>query len=250
MLYGTSPKLSVYRVLLKQGQVTPSKIGRFEANLKGWFQGAAKGNCQVSTFEDDGDVIFLVSRGSYLRTVARWEKDEDITFTTYRPASEDIIAYDAAHGNLIIKAGLEKDRDHYLDAFAAHIAEDEGLAERARKSHFFSLRALQDDTFDFGGAGEVRSVDLLRVRFKLEGMEKPEIDIKSGDVRRTLSRLNLSLRGGMITLAKLRFHLEPQGERPAVVSFVIEPPWRTDLAQRRYTSIIEEYLSAQKVKLA
>ena len=62
--------------------------------------------------------------------------------------------------------------------------------------------------------------------------------------------MKASLASGKLTYARFRFHLRPEGEGPKKVTFEIEPPGRTDLAQKKYADIIERYLEEQKVKLA
>ncbi len=249
LLFGGAPTLSIYPLDVDGLGVSDEQIERFEEDLRDWFVGDAKGECHVKRFDDAGEAVILISRGSYMRTVACW-KDDEVAFTTFRPASEDVIIYDRKMSQLVMKAGLAKDRERYLSAFATHVAGDPELAERAAKGHVFSLEPLQDESFDYGGNGVIASIDLLKVRLKLDGSEEPEIEIKSDDVRRTVDRyLKGSLASGKLTYAKFRFHLRPPGGRPTKVTFEVEPPSRTDLAQKRYADVIERYLEEQKVKL-
>lgn len=249
LLFGGAPKLSVYTLDAGGLEISADHVKRFAEDLRDWFAGDAKGECRVKQFDDAGETVILISRGSYMRTVACW-KDDEIAFTTFRPASEDVLIYDHETSQLTMKAGLAKDRERYLSAFATHLAGDPGLAERAAKGHVFSLAPIQDESFDYGGNGVIASIDLLKVRLKLDGSEEPEIEIKSDDVRRTVDRyLKGSLASGQLTYAKFRFHLRPPGGRPTRVTFEIEPPSRTDLAQKRYADIIERYLHEQRVKL-
>ena len=250
LLFGGAPKLSVLALGAGRLEVSVDQVNRFEEDLRDWFAGDAKGECHVKRFDDAGETVILISRGSYMRTVACWKEDE-IAFTTFRPASEDVLIYDHETSQLTMKAGLAKDRERYLSAFATHVAGDPDLAERAAKGHVFSLAPIQDESFDYGGDGVVASIDLLKVRLKFDGSEEPEIEIKSDDVRRTVDRyLKGSLASGKLTYAKFRFHLRPTGGRPTRVTFEVEPPSRTDLAQKRYADIIERYLEEQQVKLA
>lgn len=250
LLFGGGSKLSLYPLDVDVLVVSVEQIERFAEDLRDWFAGDAKGECRVKHFDDAGEAVILISRGSYMRTVACW-KDDEIAFTTFRPASEDVLIYDHETSQLTMKAGLAKDRERYLSAFATHVAGDPGLAERAAKGHVFSLAPIQDESFDYGGNGVIASIDLLKVRLKLDGSEEPEIEIKSDDVRRTVDRyLKGSLASGKLTYAKFRFHLRPPGGRPTKVTFEVEPPSRTDLAQKRYADIIQRYLEEQRVKVA
>jgi hypothetical protein len=251
LLYASSSRLSFHEIPSDRVQIGESELAAFREETRRWFADLAKGDvCRVSHFEDAGDTVILVSHGSYIRTIAYWEGDR-IALNSFRPASEDILVYEPQTSLLSIKARLEKDRQHYLRAFATCMAGDEGLVEDATRRQIFSLRPLQDGTFNFKGDGPITRIELLKVRLKLHGSGDPIIEVKSGDVLQTFSRdlSGLSLASGELTLARFRFHLRSDGEKPAKVTFEIEPPSRTDLAQRRYADIIERYLVEQGVKL-
>lgn len=251
LLFGGAPKLSYYPIGLPGREVSPRKLAKFRRDLRNWFAGDAKGRCYVRKFDDSRDTVILISRGSYKRTVAYWRTDTAVDYQAYRPASEDILVYNHRTSQLVVKASLAKDRLHYLSAFATHIAGDSKLAESALGGKLYSLAPLQDESFDFAGDDTVSRVDLVKVRLRADGVEQPEIQIKSADVRRTVSRyLKVSLGAFTLTYARFRFHLQPVGARPAKVTFEIEPPLRTDLAEKKYADIIEQYLMDQKVKLA
>ena len=251
LLYASSSRVSLHRVPSDRVLLAESEVAAFAEESRRWFADLAKGDvCSVRRFDDAGDTVILVSHGSYIRTIAYWEGDR-IALNSFRPASEDILAYSPETSLLSIKASLEKDRQQYLRAFAKCIARDESLFEEAMNKGAFSLAPLQHGKFDFGGDGPITRIELLKVRLKLFGSGDPVIEVKSSDVLQTFSRdLNgLSLASGELTLAKFRFHLHPDGENPAKITFEIEPPSRTDLAQKRYADIIEGYLVQQKVKL-
>ena len=251
LFYGSPSKLSRHPFAVSGLTASEAKLALFRTHVQKWFSGLAKGSeCQVHSFEDEGEVIIRVSRGSYMRTVACWER-ENITFRTFRPASEDLLVYDHATSTLSIKASLDKERQQYLKLFATHIVGDPTLAEAASREHVFSLLPLQEERFDYGGDGVITGVDLVKVRLKLRGQGDASIDIRSEDVRKTLDdgAWGLSLRSGEMGLARFRFHLRPQGEKPQTVTFEVEPPARTDLTQKRYADIIERYLVEQGVKL-
>jgi len=249
LLFAGTPKLSFFSLGTDDLKFTAAKLKKFEDDLRAWFGESAKGECFVKNFKDARDTVILISRGSYVRTVACW-REEEIGFTSYRPASEDVLVYNRKTGILTMKASLEKDRTRYLDAFSTHLAGDSKIAERAGKRKLYSLAPIQDGSFEFAGDGEVTGVDLVKVRLRLDGIEQPEIQIKSDDVRRSVDAyLKVPLRAGTLTYASFRFHLKPPGRRRTKVTFEIEPPLRTDLAEKKYADIIERYLIEQKVKL-
>jgi len=237
LLYASSSRLSLHRVPSDRVLLAESEVAAFAEESRRWFADLAKGNvCSV--------------RRSYIRTIAYWEGDR-IALNSFRPASEDILAYSPETSLLSIKASLEKDRQQYLRAFVKCIARDESLVEEAMRDHVFSLIPLQDGTFDFGGDGSISRIELLKVRLKLYGPGDPVIEVKSADVLQTFAHNleGLSLASGELTLARFRFHIRPNDEKPAKVTFEIEPPSRTDLAQKRYADIVQRYLVQQGVKL-
>ncbi len=79
----------------------------------------------------------------------------------------------------------------------------------------------------------------------------PQLVIRAKDVRETLRRMpgGLTLNLGKLAAVTLHFEMRADGGKSEKVAFDIEPPARTNLAQKRYADIIEEYLKEQGVKL-
>jgi hypothetical protein len=77
------------------------------------------------------------------------------------------------------------------------------------------------------------------------------VEITSKSVLGTLAQgLHQSpLRQGKLVAVRFRFQIHPGQGRPVTVSFEVEPPVRTNLTQKRYADIIEEYLKEQGVML-
>lgn len=251
LFYSSSSRLSFHEIPSDRVRIGGGEIATFREEVRRWFTGLAKGDvCNVRHFEDAGDEVILVSHGSYVRTIAYWEGDR-IALNSFRPASEDILIYNAEDSLLSIKASLAKDREQYLRTFATCMAGDESLADDATRKQVFSLTPLQNDTFDFGGDPPITRIELLKVRLKLYSPGDPVIEVKSRDVLHTFARdlAGLSLNSGRLIFARFCFHLHPDGEKLVKVTFEIEPPSRTNLAQKRYADIIENYLVQQGVKL-
>ena len=252
LFHSSSSRVTLFRLDTPPLSVTQANAERFEEELTAWFRSLGKGEvCRVEYSEEDEEIVFLISHGSYLRTVAHWQ-GERLEIRSYRPASEDVVVYHKERGTLAIKASLEKDQNEYVGAFAEFIAGDVGLVERAHETKMFTLTPLQTGNFDFNGKGVVSDVKLVKARLKLAGPGSPAVEIKSEDVLKTLRQdlRGLSLADGELTLVRFNFRLEPGGERPLTVAFDIEPPMRTDLAQKNYADIIEDYLREQGVVLA
>ena len=251
LLYGSASKLTFHHVEARKLVVQPDHVQHLKTELTEWFSSLAKGDvCNVQHFEDQGQHVFLISRGSYLRTVAHWQGDH-VAFTSFRPASEDVLVFDPVDCQLTIKASIAKERSRYLKAFATYIVEDESLVEATASAPMFTLIPFQNGSFDFRGDGDITGITLVRMRMRLPGRDAPTFELRSEDVPQTLrSQFNgFGLDHGELTSVELCFSVRPKGERPLKVNVEIEPPSRTDLVHKRYNDIIERYLRDQRVKI-
>ncbi|MFH1486086.1 MAG: hypothetical protein ABIH46_08450 [Chloroflexota bacterium] len=245
-------KASIFDVPIEELEFGSKKVRAFLGDMKKWFEKCAKGDvCEVRCFEDEGDILILVAHGKYKHNFALWEGDR-IVFKSFRPASEDVLKYDPKKSRVNIRATLPKDRNKYLESFLTNFAKNPQPAAQPSKSEIFSLAPIQNGTFDFAGDGrEIRGVDLLKVRLKLEGGSEPVIDVKSEDIMWSFERDlgGLSLSSSALTFARFRFRLQPEGRKPIAITFEIEPPAWTNLAEKRYADIIERFLEEQGVKI-
>jgi len=109
---------------------------------------------------------------------------------------------------------------------------------------------LQDGSFDWSGNEHISEVLLTEIKLRLPGRTRPVIIISSGDVRKSLQENigGIDLGNGELTYARFRFVLKVDG-RKRKVSVEIVPPMKTDLAQKRHSDIISDYLKEQGVKL-
>jgi len=244
----------VYEYRFPAGSLHPQNedIERLKAFLSGWFSNSKKGEqCHIAWFENEEGILIRVSRGSLLKTVSRW-KGNEIAFETFRPASEDIIAYDAGASRLSIKCSVKRDREKYVRGFAEFIAGNAELADIASSGKVFSLDPIRDGTFDFGGAGAISRISLTEAHIKLRSLGEPVLAIRSDNVLRTLAEdlPGVSLTLGELIKVRMRFELQTEdGKRTRDVSFEIAPPSSSELSQKAYARIIESYLRDQGVKL-
>jgi len=247
--YHTSSTLSSHRI---RGtfKLTGAKLKKFLKEIQEWFGQLAKGRqCIVTHYDERDSTVILVKHGSYVKTVAYW-KENEIDMTSFRPANEDVLLYDKGAGVLRIKASLPKDREQYIESFSRCIMGDASLAESEDRDTVYTLKPLQDGSFNWNGNEYIQSVLLTGIKLRLPGSTEPVIHVASSDVRKSL---NESLRGirlnvGELVYAKLRFALRVDGKRPRV-SVEISPPARSNLNQKRYAEIISAYLKAQGVEL-
>jgi hypothetical protein len=249
LLYGSPANLSVHPMELGHLRIGADQLASFKGAVQRWFAEQAKGEqCIVREFQDAGETVILIRHGTHVKTIPFW-KDDEISMASLRPALEDVIVYEPGTSLVRIRAGLPKDRREYLRLFAACIAGNEALADA--DAEIFTLAPLQKGTFNFGGEGLIVGIELRRVKMKLHGATKLVVEFTSPDVLASFryDLPGLRIDSGILTLARFRFHIHFPGERPTTVTFNIEPPTITNLAERRYSDLIMRYLERQGVKV-
>ena len=244
--YNSSSKMSHHNIP-GDFELSDKQIESFQKDTKDWFENLAKGEeCQVQTYNEDGQTVILVKHGSYVQTIAHWKNDE-IETISYRPAHEDLLLYDKDKGLLSIKARLDKDRQEYIRLFSKHLMQDESLADRDDLNKIYSLQPLQDGSFDWNGNEHIRQIILTKIKFVLRDSTNTVLEIKSDDVRKSLDMLGYKKLGLLISV-RFRFVLDIDG-KTRKVSFMIAPPDVSDLSRKKYSDIISSYLTKQGVKL-
>jgi hypothetical protein len=230
--------------------VTDEKLDAFLEETKEWFRELAKGReCLITHYDEENSTVILIEHGSYIRTITYWQEKE-IKMISFRPASEDILLYNNENNVLSIKASLAKDREQYIESFSRCIMGDESLAESEERDAIYTLRPLQNGSFNWDGNESVKKVILTEVILKLPGSTDPVVKINSKDVRESLSEnfSDIGLDAGELTYAHFHFILDVDGKEQKV-SFMIAPPDVSDLAQKKHVDIISDYLKQQGVKL-
>jgi len=247
--YHASNKMSYHRIP-GAFRLTKKKLDSFLAETEEWFKDLAKGpKCIITHYDEEDSTVILVKHGSYVRTVAYWKEDK-IEIQSFRPASEDILLYKKETEILSIKASLAKDREQYIRAFSRCIMGDESLADSEQRDTIYTLKPLQNGSFNWDGNETIREIILTEVILKLPGGSEPVIKMSSKDVRKTLAEdiPEIGLASGELTYAHFRFILDIDGKKQKV-SFMIAPPDVSDLAQKKHVDIISDYLKQQGVKL-
>jgi hypothetical protein len=251
LFYRTTSKLASFPLEVPQLDVSEEQIGKFQGDLSKWLASQAKGkNCIINFYQDEDGSTLYVQRGAHLRTAPYWN-DDKVEIISLRPASEDLLVYDQKRATLTIKAGLAKDREFYLGAFAYHVAGDGSLARKALDTSMFSLAPIEQGTFDYTGDGIITGVVLTRAKIRCDDIYSSRIDFRSADLLGAvdLGLLKLQLSRGKLVAVGFRFHIQPEVGRSTTVSFEIWPPVRSNLTQRGYANIIEDYLRDQGVML-
>ena len=247
--YHTSSKVSEHN-MLGDFVLTKKKMDDFLKDTRKWFSDLAKGpECIMMHYDEQDTTVILVEHGSYVRTMAYW-KDDKIELISFRPASEDILLYKKKENKLSIKASLQKDREQYIKSFSRLIMGDESLAESKDRDTVYSFEPLRNGKFSWSGTDIIKEIILTEIKIEIPGSTEAVVRIRSKDVLKTLEEdiHNISLDSVKIKCVRFRFTIEIDGKKQPV-SFMIEPPDVSDLAQKRHEDIISDYLKKQKVKL-
>ncbi len=228
------------------------RIDLLRASLQGWFQNHHEGQqCEIKRFFDGDGLVIRITRGSTIRTVARWRENE-VTFEAFRPASEDIIVYEPERSRLLVKTRLRRDREFYVHQFAEYIAQDPELGDRALATKIFSLAPFQNDSFDYRGDGVITAVSLVEIVVALGDLSDQTVVIRGTDVRSSLDSEvgGVPLRTADWLRVALRFELKLETRRkPHTVTIHIEPPGCSDLTEKSYSNLVEGHLRREHVKL-
>jgi hypothetical protein len=106
---------------------------------------------------------------------------------------------------------------------------------------FVEMRAISYNEY-------ITSIVPLEARLKFKKSTEPVINIRSKNLRETLEIFgNPSISSAVLAHIKLRFTLAVDGKEDKV-TFVITPPYATDLVKKMHSKIITEYLKENKVQ--
>lgn len=247
-LFNSTSKMCHHNIAAGDFTITPEKINRFKERISEFYLNLAKGReCIIRHYDEADQTVIVIIRGSYNRSLVVWE-NQDTKTLFFRPANEDILHFNKKASVLSIKAPYQRDKDNYIEAFTKSILEDESQAERLDRVATYTLKPLQDGTFNFAGNEFIDSI--IGVKLSMRGMTNPVLEITSSDVLKTLREdlEGLSLRSGDLVHAKFRFRLSGS-KRGRNVTFEITPPNVTDLTRKRHADIIGAYLKENGVKL-
>jgi len=227
---------------------TAERKEQLRANLSGWFSSIKRGDqCITSIYKDGTSLYVRIARGRHMKTDARW-KGYEVTFETFRPASEDVLTYSSDRSLLTLFGGNRRDRERLIRSFAEYIAGNPDLADTALNTQVFSLEPFRKGTFSYGGNSAIRRVSLIEV--DIVDDLGTLVTLKGPALFASLAARNLSLSTVEVKRVKLHFDIQAEGDRQASeVSVEVQPPVFSDLAQKRYATTIESYLRQQGVKL-
>jgi hypothetical protein len=249
-IYASSSKVSRHNLPCQNLQVDPEKLEAFETEIKKYFADSAKGEeCHVHFYDEMEQVIMLVERGSYLRALAHWEGGE-IKVESFRPASEDVLIFERKTNQLCIQTPFHTDMEQYIRSFTKVIIGDPALAKNPDRDKIYSLDPILNDSFNWDGNEFIKNIVPLEAKLKIKGATEAVIEIRSKDLRLTLEQDldSPNLSSMELREMKFRFAIEMQGKEEKV-TFVIAPPFATDLAKKKHADLISAYLRENGVQL-
>jgi len=238
----SSKTVSWHRMPCPEFHFDEAKRVAFEISLREYFDSASKGkNCQVYYYADEFQPMIVVHRGSYYKTISYWLKDK-LESNPIRPAYQDILLYDRKNGRLCIQTHTAGDMDKFIDLFAEAIGNPE-LAKSPDRDNLYTLEPIEKKTFNWDGNEFISAIIPLEAKLKLAGPSEAVMTIRSKNLMQTLDNElgKPALSAVKLIHIKLRFILDIDGKKEKV-TFLIRPPFTTDLIKKKHEKIISEYL--------
>lgn len=248
--FNSTSNMSQHNIEASDFDLTPEKLERFKGTISSYYADLAKGHeCIIRHHIEDDQTVIVIMHGSYKRSMVVWEGNKTETIF-FRPAHEDILAFDKNASILSIKARFAKDRKKYIEAFTNVLIEDKSQADREDRDATYTLEPIKNGSFSFEGNEYILSIVLTEVKVNFGGVSQPEITLKSKNIveTRTNSQFGIDLQMGHIIRVKFKFRLRVN-RKERNISFTIQPPNITDLNKKKYADFIGAYLRENGIKL-
>ena len=249
-VYASPAKVSRHNLPCQDLQIDPEKLAVFEKEIKKYFAGSAKGEeCHIHFYDEIEQVMLLVERGFYLRTLAHWEGRE-VKVKSIRPAAEDVLIYDRKAGQLCIQTPYTDDMEQYIRLFAGIFIGNLSLADHPDRDRVYILDPILKNCFSWAGNEYIKSIVPVEAKLKTRGAPEIVLDIRSSDLRQTLEQDLAGCDLSVMELINMKFRsiIETQGKEEKV-TFEIAPPYTTDLTKKKHARIIAAYLKENGVQL-
>jgi len=232
---------------------TKTKKEKFEKECKRHFKEQGRGQQQkIRWYEKENEFIIVVIHGNYEQVQPYWKPGENETDVwRFRPAETDVIHYTHDRAILAIGARNRKDQGFYFGTFNQVFLGDEAANKENEKYWEFTLKPVEDGTFNFSGDGNVEKVELIEVELTKQNLgRRLWLGIKSNDVFSSMRELGLERKMKEMNMvgAKFRFNIR-DGGKIRHITFSIKPPFRTTLIGKKYDTIIKNYLKENGVEL-
>ncbi len=225
--------------------ITPAATARLEDVLNGDFEERGRDRTAVvHPIRSDGGFRLLISRGETLKRQGVIEARRRRT-RLFRPEAFDLVCYDQARGDLIVKAGSAADRRVYCKAVGLCVFGDKFLFDPDLSPPRYSLAPLRERgraALTFAHVPGIEDVRLERVEIKRKDYQDGLIKIQGPAVWPLLDLLGSPMpRAGRFARAALKFKLAGlKRER----TLVLTPPFRCSCEQDDHGGVIERFMEA------
>ncbi len=250
LYYVLSEKLSHHKFQNGNAKFTDVNVKTFKAAVEQYFKDCGKSdNCDIRHRTDGDKHVFLIARGDFMRTHLVFdEKEAKPEITSFRPAKEDMIVFNAKNGVLSISLSgrSEDDKIRYIEMFGGAFLGLTKIDDSTLNDSLIDIEPIKKRTFNFGGNGHIESVKLSEVNARLGGMR---LIVRSNDLA-NMNAYGIGKDGNAeFVSAKLKFMMKRDGKKSRGVTVEVRPPENSKIPQKKEKQIIEDYLRDQGVLL-
>lgn len=219
----------------------------FEVELRGRY-------CQVSWYEDAGELNVVVKHGAALKTTEVIEGDDDHVIM-FREAERAVLSYSSLTGRLKVGGFAKSQRAELAEAFAAAILRRPGFFAAPEAQDLYTLAPVEREGFAFmfehAFDPGIRRVQITEVQ-----VDRVGTDPRTGQTRTLHSHVTRDGRDNALARLRenapgivfgsdwrlnhltLRVHFDVGDARPATVTVKIKPPRTAMFKRHRFESRI------------
>lgn len=234
--------------MMSEHRPSGHSLDSLPAEVRDWLRGLAEnGEAVVTSFNEKGSTVVLLTRKGRSRAVARWRTVE-LRVLSFPPNDRCPLVQAKRGKRLTIRARAPGPRDARLCRRAERLLLAGPAPPGWDPDTRYSLEPLQRGTFNWGGNERIAGVILTQACLRVPGAMEAYLTVSSADVRRTLREEipQFTVEDGELVHVRFRFTVEFGGEEEHV-SFTVKPPGTSDLPQKPHRDVIGGFLREQGV---
>ena len=205
----------------------------------------------IHWYDYKNELIGIILHAGYMKYEEFWKDKKKRKQMAVRHVRTAVLEYIFDEGIIWIGARAKRDKLHFFGSFSQSFLGIEIDEDNDAIYSEYSLEALQNGRFNYDGAGDIVGVQLREIEFiSSDDGEEVRIRIRGKDTLKALKARGLKgrfMRGKAIG-AKFRF-LVREGNSTGNVTFLVQPPFTTDLFNKKHAELIDAYLKKNGVKL-
>jgi len=252
LYYVLSERCSRHKFNNGKPDFNSAKVSQFKSAVEQHFKNTGKSeHCVIRQRIDGNNHIFFIARGDFRKTYHIFdEKEGKPDIRSFRPAKEDMLAFDKQTNILClsIDGRCDDDKKKYLEMFGGTFMGLSKIDESTLNNLLVNLDPIKKRTFHYEGNEQIESVKLTEVNAKLRGGAL-RLSIRSHDLKDTIQGFGLASDNTEYISVKLNFLIKRDGKKSINRSVIIKPPENSKIPQRKEKQIIEAYLREQGVLL-